>query len=52
MHPEKRVKAAWKAFEEGRITQLRAENPSLRLSQIRQMLRKEWQKSPLNPLNE
>ncbi|KAL5257954.1 hypothetical protein ACHWQZ_G012788 [Mnemiopsis leidyi] len=52
MHPEKRVKAAWNAFEQGRISQLRAENPSLRLSQIRQMLRKEWQKSPLNPLNQ
>eukprot|EP00116_Pleurobrachia_bachei_P000067 sb/3460329/ len=31
MHPEKRMKAAWTAFEEGRISQLRAENPSLRL---------------------
>lgn len=50
-HPEKRVKAAYKAFEEGRVEQLRAENPSLRLSQIRQMVRKEWQKSPLNPMN-
>lgn len=50
-HPEKRVKAAWTAFEQGRIEQVRAENPSLRLSQIRQMLRKEWQKSPLNPMN-
>jgi len=50
-HPEKRMKAAWTAFEQGRISQLRAENPSLRLSQIRQMLRKEWQKSPLNPMN-
>ncbi|XP_063694611.1 coiled-coil domain-containing protein 124-like [Bolinopsis microptera] len=52
MHPEKRVKAAWNAFEQGRISQLRAENPSLRLSQVRQMLRKEWQKSPLNPMNQ
>ena len=51
MHPEKRVKAAYKAYEEARIQQLRTENPSLRLSQIRQMLRKEWQKSSLNPLN-
>ena len=51
MHPEKRMKAAWTAFEQGRISQLRAENPTLRLSQIRQMLRKEWKKSPLNPLN-
>ena len=50
-HPEKRVKAAWRAFEEARLTQMRQENPSLKLSQIRQMLRKEWQKSPLNPMN-
>ena len=51
MHPEKRVKAAYTDFESRRLPQLKAENPNLRLSQLKQMLKKEWQKSPENPLN-
>jgi hypothetical protein len=51
-HPEKRVKAAFAAFEEERLPALKAENPNMRLSQIKQMLRKEWLKSPDNPLNQ
>lgn len=50
-HPEKRLKAAYAAFEENRLKQLKDENPSLRLSQLKQMIFKEWQKSPENPLN-
>ena len=50
-HPEKRMKAAYEDFENERLPQLKAENPSMRLSQLKQMLRKEWQKSPDNPLN-
>lgn len=50
-HPEKRLKAAYTAFEETNLPILKAENPSLRLSQLKQMLRKEWLKSPQNPLN-
>ncbi len=50
-HPEKRMKAAWTAFEEKRLAVLRKENPNLRLSQIRQMLHREWLKSPENPMN-
>lgn len=34
------------------MPRLKAENPSLRQSQLKQMLRKEWQKSPENPLNQ
>lgn len=51
-HPEKRVKAAYAAFEETRMPQLKSEHPTLRLSQLRQLLKKEWQKSPQNPLNQ
>ncbi|XP_047519850.1 coiled-coil domain-containing protein 124 [Pieris napi] len=51
-HPEKRLKAAYTAFEEINLPRLKAENPSLRLSQLKQMLRKEWLKSPENPLNQ
>lgn len=50
-HPEKRLKAAYNAFEERRLQELKMENPSLRLSQLKQMIFKEWQKSPENPLN-
>ena len=50
-HPEKRMKAAFEDFEKVRLPELKAENPSLRLSQLKQMLRKEWQKHPNNPVN-
>ena len=52
MHPEKRMKAAYAAFEERELPRLKAENPNLRLSQLKQMLRKDWMKSPENPMNE
>lgn len=45
------MKAAYNAFEERRLKELKLENPSLRLSQLKQMIFKEWQKSPENPLN-
>ncbi|KAJ0182800.1 hypothetical protein K1T71_002169 [Dendrolimus kikuchii] len=51
-HPEKRVKAAYTAFEQTNLPILKAENPTLRLSQLKQMLRKEWLKSPQNPINQ
>merc|ERR1711915_1088123 len=49
-HPEKRMKAAYEEFEKIRLPQLKTENPSMRLSQLKQLLWKEWQKSPDNPL--
>ncbi|XP_060064059.1 coiled-coil domain-containing protein 124-like [Ylistrum balloti] len=52
MHPEKRVKAAYQKYEDERLPQLKKENPNLRLSQLKQMLRKDWMKSPENPLNQ
>ena len=51
-HPEKRLKAAFTAFEEANMPRIKAENPTLRLSQLKQILRKEWMKSPENPLNQ
>ena len=51
-HPERRVKATYASFEATRLAQLKLENPSLRQSQLRQMIRKEWSKSPENPMNQ
>ena len=45
------MKAAFEEFEKVRLPQLKTENPTLRLSQLKQLLRKEWMKSPENPLN-
>ena len=50
-HPERRIKAAYAEFEERELTRLKAENPNMRLSQIKQLLKKEWMKSPDNPMN-
>lgn len=51
-HPERRVKAAYNAFEAARLPILKAENPSLRLSQLKQLIFDEWKKSPENPMNQ
>jgi Coiled-coil domain-containing protein 124 /Oxs1 len=50
-HPEKRMKAAFKAYEETQLPFIKAENPSLKLSQLKQIIFKNWQKSPENPMN-
>ncbi len=46
------MKAAYEEFEKLRLPQLKEENPNLRLSQLKQLLRKEWMKSPDNPFNQ
>jgi len=51
-HPEKRLKAAYLSYETNRLPSLREENPSLKLSQLKDLLWKEWQKAPENPLNQ
>lgn len=51
-HPEKRLKAAFTAFEEANMPRIKSENPTLRMSQLKQILRKEWMRSPENPLNQ
>ncbi|XP_050306952.1 coiled-coil domain-containing protein 124-like [Anthonomus grandis grandis] len=50
-HPERRIKAAYTAYEARRLDELKVKNPTLRVSQLRQMIFKEWQKSPENPYN-
>lgn len=51
-HPERRVKAAYAAFEEKRIPELKAENPGLRLQELKNLIHKEFQKAPENPMNQ
>ena len=51
-HPEKRIKAAYAAYEARELPRLKEENPNLRMSQLKQLLRKEWMKSPENPMNQ
>lgn len=50
-HPEKRMKAAFKAYEDSQMPIIKAQNPSLKLSQLKQIIFKDWQKSPENPVN-
>lgn len=51
-HPERRVKAAYALFEQNELPILKQENPELRLSQLRELLRKKWAKAPENPFNQ
>lgn len=51
-HPEKRLKAAYKEYEEAHWESLKADNPSLRHSQLKELLWRQWQKAPDNPINQ
>lgn len=51
-HPERRMKAAFAAYEEANMPRLKKENPNMRLSQLKQQLKKEWMKAPENPMNQ
>ncbi|EPZ34437.1 DUF1014-domain-containing protein [Rozella allomycis CSF55] len=51
-HPERRVKAAFALYEERELPKLKKEFPGLRLSQLKQILQKQWQKAPENPFNQ
>ncbi|ELK19173.1 Coiled-coil domain-containing protein 124 [Pteropus alecto] len=51
-HPERRMRAAFTAFEEAQLPRLKQENPNMRLSQLKQLLKKEWLRSPDNPMNQ
>lgn len=50
-HPEKRMKALYRKYEDAQLPKIKVENPSLKLSQLKQIIFKNWQKSPENPLN-
>ncbi|KAI9272856.1 hypothetical protein BDA99DRAFT_432935, partial [Phascolomyces articulosus] len=51
-HPERRFKAALAAYEERELPRVRKENPGLRLSQLKEIIFKEFKKSPENPHNQ
>ncbi|KAJ1962205.1 hypothetical protein IWQ62_003605 [Dispira parvispora] len=51
-HPERRHKAAYTAYEARELPRLKEENKGLRLNQIKQIMWKNWQKSPENPFNQ
>lgn len=51
-HPERRMKAAFSAFEAREMPILRADNPTLKHTQLLERLHKLWKKSPENPFNQ
>jgi len=50
--PDKKPKVTYAAYEEKNLPDLRAENPTLKLSQVKELMWKQWQKSPENPMNQ
>ncbi|KAF5401702.1 hypothetical protein PHET_05009 [Paragonimus heterotremus] len=51
-HPERRLKAAYIAYEQKMMPIMREENPGLRTSQLKQMIYKKFQTAPENPKNQ
>lgn len=51
-HPERRMEAAYKRFEEIEMPLLKQQNPGLKHSQLKERLFRIWKKSPQNPLNQ
>ena len=51
-HPEKRMQAAYLEFKEMRLPVMKEEFPTLKLSQLKERLFKEWKKDPMNPMNQ
>eukprot|EP00249_Psilotum_nudum_P017264 c26239_g1_i1 orf=192-887(-) len=51
-HPERRLKASFKAFEEVELPRLKEEKPGLTHRQYKDMIFKLWKKSPDNPMNQ
>jgi len=51
-HPERRFKAAFNAYIDQELPNIRAEQPGLRLQQYKDILFKQFQKSPDNPFNQ
>ena len=52
MNVSTRLKASYLGFEEKRLAELKKENPRLKLSQLKEIVWKEFQKSSSNPLNQ
>jgi len=51
-HPERRFKAAFEAYLERELPNIKNEQPGLRSQQYRDLLYKQFQKSPENPFNQ
>ncbi|KAH8929308.1 DUF1014-domain-containing protein [Atractiella rhizophila] len=51
-HPERRFKAAFEAYKDRELEQLKKERPGMRLNQYHDILYKQFQKSPDNPFNQ
>jgi len=51
-HPERRFKAAFEAYMERELPELKKERPGLRLQQYKDLMFKSFQKSPDNPFNQ
>ncbi|EXJ57347.1 hypothetical protein A1O7_07694 [Cladophialophora yegresii CBS 114405] len=51
-HPERRYAAAYKAYEERRLPEVKTENPGLRRNQQIELIRKEFERSEENPFNQ
>lgn len=51
-HPERRFKAAYKAYEDRRLPEIEIEHPGLRKNQRIEIVRKEFEKSEENPFNQ
>ncbi|KAG7453114.1 DUF1014-domain-containing protein [Guyanagaster necrorhizus] len=51
-HPERRYKAAFEAYQERELPKLKEDHPGLRLQQYKDLLHKQFQKSPENPFNQ
>jgi len=51
-HPERRFKAAFEAYLERELPRIKDEQPGLRSQQYRDLLYKQFQKSPENPFNQ
>uniref|UniRef100_A0A7S2X902 Coiled-coil domain-containing protein n=1 Tax=Lotharella oceanica TaxID=641309 RepID=A0A7S2X902_9EUKA len=51
-NPEKRRKALYRAYETREMERLRAENPKLKRSQLKERIFDAWKKSPENPMNQ
>mmetsp|Transcript_5835 Transcript_5835/g.12829 ORF Transcript_5835/g.12829 Transcript_5835/m.12829 type:complete len:268 (+) Transcript_5835:191-994(+) len=51
-HPEKRRKAAYKAYEEKMLLEVKAQYPGLKRQQYLNKIFEMWKKSPENPMNQ
>jgi len=51
-HPERRFKAALEAYTERELPKAKEDHPGLRLNQYKDLLYKQFQKSPENPFNQ